>query len=389
MRRRTLSSIDSKSSSGRTLTPTLSLGRALTRGAPLSAEGEGVRISPPMVERLCAWFDGNARDLPWRKRARTGYSALVAEMMLQQTQVSRVAQRFGEFMRAFPTVRALAAADEQRVLALWQGMGYYRRARNLHAAARMIVREFGGRVPRHGEDLMRLPGVGRYTAGAIASMVYGERVPIVDGNVERVLARVFAPRNGGAIAKPQAWAMAEALVKRAARPGVLNEAVMELGATVCVPAPAAPRCAGCPVARWCAARQMGTQAEIPAARLRAKRRAVHHHAVIITRAGSDLVLLEQRNGEGMWSGMWQTPTTEGDQPLDDTALAAMLPVGVREMRKRGEFVHHTTHRHIRFHVYQATSSVRSRRGTWRRVDDLDDLPMSNAQRRVLAFLRTD
>jgi A/G-specific adenine glycosylase len=337
-------------------------------------------------------YQANGRhDLPWRQPESHGahdpYKVVVSELMLQQTQVSRVVQRFGEFMRDFPSVRALAVADEQRVLALWQGMGYYRRARNLHAAARMIVREFGGRVPRRVEDLMRLPGVGRYTAGAIASIAYGERVPIVDGNVERVLARVFASGNGGASAKSQAWTMAQALVERAARPGVLNEALMELGATVCVPSPAAPRCAACPVARWCAARRMGLQAEIPVAKRRAKPRTAHHHAVIVTRSRSGLILLEQRNGEGMWSGMWQTPTIENDQALDAAELAAMLPVGVCDVRKRGEFVHHTTHRHIRFHVYQATMGERSRNGTWRRLDDVSDLPMSNAQRKVLAYAR--
>src|SRR5690606_31034689 len=137
------------------------------------------------------WFTSTARDLPWRRR-RTGYTALVSEAMLQQTQVGRVIEKYESFMRRFPTLRALAEADEQSVLATWQGLGYYRRARHLHAAARAIVREHAGRVPCTAEELMHLPGVGRYTAGAIASIVFGERTPLVDGNVQRVLARLVA-----------------------------------------------------------------------------------------------------------------------------------------------------------------------------------------------------
>lgn len=342
-----------------------------------------------MIDRLCAWFDTNARDLPWRtKRMRAGYGALVAEMMLQQTQVSRVVERFGEFMRAFPTVRALAAADEQAVLAMWQGMGYYRRASNLHAAAKRIVRDFGGRVPRCADDLMRLPGVGRYTAGAIASIVFGEHEPIVDGNVGRVLLRLFAG------AKPQAlpeadrlawtWRTAESLVERAARPGVLNEALMELGATVCVPAPAKARCSECPIARWCAARRMGLQDQIPPPKARVAPRPVHHHAIIVQRPRSNLMLLEQRNGQGMWAGMWQTPTVESGRVMDDASIMSSLPMPVRNLRKRGGFAHATTHRRIHFHVYAATSY--SRKGSWRSPDNVADLPMSNAQRRVLTFV---
>ena len=136
-------------------------------------------------------LEREARDLPWRKRRmRNGYGALVAEMMLQQTQVSRVIERYQRFMRQFPDVASLAAADEQKVLSLWQGLGYYRRARNLHAAAKMIARDFAGRVPRTARDLMLLPGVGRYTAGAVASLVFGQAEPIVDGNIRRVMARL-------------------------------------------------------------------------------------------------------------------------------------------------------------------------------------------------------
>src|SRR5688572_11373329 len=143
------------------------------------------------IGRLCSWFGQNARKLPWRSH-RNGYTALVAEMMLQQTQVSRVLPSYRKFIKRFPTVHGLAAADEQEVLSMWNGLGYYRRTRHLLAAARMIVHEYDGKVPESATDLGRLPGVGRYTAGAIASMVFDARVPIVDGNVQRVLTRCYA-----------------------------------------------------------------------------------------------------------------------------------------------------------------------------------------------------
>lgn len=344
-----------------------------------------------MIEALCAWFDREARDLPWRRK-RSGYAALVSESMLQQTQVSRVIDCYARFMRKFPTVKSLARADEQDVLALWQGMGYYRRARNLHAAARMIVREFAGRVPSSVDELMRLPGVGRYTAGAIASIVFHRPEPIVDGNVERVLMRLHARRDAKsqatAVTKAHAWTWkaADDLVKVASRPDVFNEAMMELGATICMPPTTKPKCETCPIANWCQARRMGLQDEIPAAKRRAKPRVSHHHAVIITRRRSGLMLVEKRGDRGMWAGMWQTPTIESDALLDEADVRNRLPVRVVEpLRTRGEFTHNTTHRRIHFHVFAAESH--SRRGDWRRREDVTLLPMSNAQLRVLQFLQ--
>jgi A/G-specific adenine glycosylase len=326
---------------------------------------------------LETWFRESARDLPWRRR-RTGYTGLVSEAMLQQTQVERVRDRYAAFMRRFPTVRTLAEADEQEVLAAWQGLGYYRRARNLHAAARMIMADFAGRVPRTADELRRLPGVGRYTAGAIASIVYGERTPLVDGNVQRVLARWFgderAPSDPAALR--WAWKAAEALVERAGDPGVFNEALMELGATVCTPK--SPSCEACPMAGSCNAHRTGRADEIPPPRVLPDRTELHFHTVLVRR-GTKL-LFEQRASDGLWSRMWQTPTIEAPRPLRAKAVGARLPVPISDLTACGSFVHHTTHRHITFHVFTATS--RARRGTWRVLDDIVDLPMSNAQRRV-------
>src|SRR5690606_18318055 len=207
-----------------------------------------------IVRDLCRWFARAARDLPWRALPRDPYRALVSEFMLQQTQVSRVLEKFGPFLERFPSVEALAAADEGQIAAAWSGLGYYRRARHLQAAARAIVAEHGGRVPTKAATLENLPGIGRYTAGAISSIVFGEPVPVVDGNVTRVVLRIEGrdlPQEAPATAR-FVWERAAALVEVAAGtkakgigPGFLNEALMELGATVCVPR--SPRCLECPI----------------------------------------------------------------------------------------------------------------------------------------------
>ena len=329
-----------------------------------------------MVRGLCEWFSVHRRDLPWRRR-RTGYRGLVAEAMLQQTQVSRVVPRFKAFIQRFPTVRALSTADEQDVLAMWQGLGYYRRAQHLHSAAQIITTQFGGRVPSTVDRLQQLPGVGRYSAAAIASIVYGKAEPMVDGNVRRVLARWEA--RTGATSDAWAWERAAVLVRSASAPGTFNEALMELGALICTPK--TPQCLHCPVARHCKAFQRSAQNRIPLPKRAARQKLVHHHAVVIVRGGK--MLLERRTSKGMWSRMWQAPTIEADSPLRFEEVRAALPVRVYQLMKRGRFEHQTTHRRITFHVYTAKS--RARRGVWRRPEDIGDLPMSNAQRRVLAL----
>jgi A/G-specific adenine glycosylase len=331
-----------------------------------------------MSAELCEWYRHNARDLPWR-RQRNGYTALVSEIMLQQTQASRVIERFNGFMERFPTVRDLACADEQEVLALWQGLGYYRRARNLHAAAKQIVQKHGGRVPRVPSSLMSLPGIGRYTAGAIASIVFGERAAIVDGNVERVLARWFAhqPEGPSKEAKTWAWTKTQELIETTVHPGVFNEAIMELGATVCTPRN--PACADCPAAAWCKAKQEGMQQQIPRSKPAARQQHIHHHAIIIRRGSH--ILFQQRPVAGMWSRMWQTPTIEATRPLRPKEVHGRLQIKVERLRRLARFVHQTTHRRVTFHVFFATSRARS--GVWRKPNDVSDLPLSSPQQRIV------
>src|SRR5216683_1802960 len=210
---------------------------------------------------LLAWFGRCRRDLPWR-RSQDPYHIWVSEVMLQQTQVATVVGYFKRFLEAFPTLADLAAAEESKVLRLWEGLGYYRRARDLHRAAQRVVADYGGQIPQEPALLATLPGIGRYTVGAILSQAFDRRLPILETNSTRVLCRLFGrrgdPRRGQA--RRWLWEMAETLLP-ARRVGAFNQALMELGALVCTPA--APRCSACPVCELCAARRLGIQDEIP------------------------------------------------------------------------------------------------------------------------------
>lgn len=351
------------------------------------------------IAALCKWFRRSARDLPWRReRERFGaWGALVAEAMLQQTQVARVAERYDGFMARFPTADSMAGASLQDVLALWQGLGYYRRARNLHAAAVMIRDEFAGNVPRTVDELLRLPGVGRYTAGAIASIMFNQPTPIVDGNVQRVLARWDAmtapPQQRSAVI--WTWARAGALASQAPRPGLLNEAMMELGATVCTPR--SPRCERCPVARWCIAHETDRAATIPPPKPATRQKAAHHHAVLIEHGRR--LLLEQRPAAGMWADLWQPPTIETAARLTarqlERRVRAAVPLPLGSLNHVTSFEHHTTHRRIMFHVYRS-EVARDRNGrmprapalgaqqAWMARRGLARHPLSAAHRRVLS-----
>jgi A/G-specific adenine glycosylase len=208
--------------------------------------------------QLLAWFRQNGRDLPWR-RTRDPYKILVSEVMLQQTQVERVQEYYRRFLREYPTVRDLAAACPARVREAWDGLGYYARARNLHAAARTIVRRHGGRLPRHVEELQALPGVGRYTAGAVVSFAYGVSSPILDTNVRRVLSRLFVRRkpSSSAASDRRLWGLAEAVIPEG-QAWAMNQALMDFGATVCTARN--PKCPCCPLRSLCAfceRRQLG------------------------------------------------------------------------------------------------------------------------------------
>jgi A/G-specific adenine glycosylase len=243
--------------------------------------------------QLLAWYDAHARDLPWRE-SRDPYRVWLSEIMLQQTRVAAVLAHYQEFLRRFPTLEKLARAREASVLAAWSGLGYYRRARMLHAAAKVLVRERDGKFPATAPGLQDLPGVGRYTAAAIASIAFGEPVAVVDGNVERVLQRVSGRRLSG----DEFWLAAEDLLDRE-RPGDFNQAMMELGATVCTPR--APACLTCPVVELCA-----TRGEMAGAAKAARQKKREIHYALDFRDGK--VFLVQRAGDArLMAGMWELP----------------------------------------------------------------------------------
>jgi len=244
-------------------------------------------------KRLLAWYDSHARDLPWRK-SRDPYRVWVSEIMLQQTRVAAVIEHYREFLRRFPTVQKMAAAREASVLAAWSGLGYYRRARMLHAAAKLVARQSGGKFPQTAEEWRALPGIGRYTAAAIASIALGEAVAVVDGNVERVLQRLYGKRLHG----EELWAAAETLLDRK-RPGDFNQAVMELGATVCTPR--APACLTCPVMELCVVR--GEMAGMPKG-ARQKRREVHY---TLNHRSGKVFLVQRAANATLMAGMWELP----------------------------------------------------------------------------------
>jgi A/G-specific adenine glycosylase len=247
---------------------------------------------------LLHWYDAHARDLPWRE-SRDPYRVWVSEIMLQQTRVAAVIAHYHEFLRRFPTVEKLAAAREASVLAAWSGLGYYRRARMLHAAAKVVVRERSGKFPATAEGLRELPGVGRYTAAALASIAFNEPVAVVDGNVERVLQRV----SGARLAGEELWEAAESLLDRE-RPGDFNQAMMELGATVCTPR--APECLTCPVMELCATR--GEMAGAAKAARQTKRE-IHYALDYRSNIGRDgaVFLVQRARDARLMAGMWELP----------------------------------------------------------------------------------
>lgn len=310
---------------------------------------------------ILAWYRRSARDLPWR-RTRDPWAIWVSEVMLQQTQVKAVLPFYPRFLRRFPTPAALARAREDDVLAAWAGLGYYRRARHLHEAACVVVREHGGIVPRDPGVFGMLPGVGRYTKGAVLSMGFGTPLAVLDGNVARVLARLFALRGGAREPRGarRLWALAEALVP-AREPGVWNQALMELGAVVCTPR--SPRCGECPARRRCRAFKMGAVERFPARTERRARERVRRAVALIARGGR--VLMTRRRG-ALLNGLWEPPGVELSSGANAReALAAELRrLGVRsKLEPTGRTIRHTiTHRSIEAEVWRGTLAAGAVRG---------------------------
>jgi A/G-specific adenine glycosylase len=356
--------------------------------AIFSIDGAAVPEPRWVRRQLLRWFDLHARDLPWR-RTRDPYAIWISEVMLQQTQVDSVIPYFERFLKAFPSLGALAHADEADVLRLWEGLGYYRRARSLHRSARLLAADHGGTLPNDPRLLHALPGFGRYTVNAVLSQAFDRPLPILEANSRRVLCRLLGVRENPTQAdvEKRLWTVAESLVP-AKRAGMFNQAMMELGALVCTPA--TPNCDGCPLALRCAARCEGLQDAIPMRGLRAKVVQVDETAVAIVREGR--VLLVRRPDGGRWAGLWEFPHVE-QEPLeaaDGAARRLLEALGLQG--KVGSELATIRHAVTRFRITLTCVSVRWRRGDfvaalypegrWVAADELATYPLSAPQRRL-------
>jgi A/G-specific adenine glycosylase len=344
-----------------------------------------------LATRLLKWFAGAARDLPWR-RTKDLYAIWISEVMLQQTQVATVIPYWERFLKRFPDAAALAAADEQEVLRLWEGLGYYRRARQLHAAAGQIVNAHGGRFPATFHEVRELPGIGRYTAGAILSIGLDQRLPILEANSIRVLSRLTAFRGDpkSAAGQQHLWSIAEQILPPSAC-GAFNQALMELGSEVC--SARAPVCQRCPVAELCAARRSGLVDSIPRSSQRKAYEEVTEVAVIVRERGH--VLLRQCQSGERWAGLWDFPRFAA---ADEATLAEQIATRTRELAgvcvRAGERLatlkHSVTRFRIQLHCYVARRTTRSRRtaqtARWVALPDLPGYPLSTTGRKISRLL---
>lgn len=345
---------------------------------------------------LLAWYDRHAAELPWRG-VQDGYRVWLSEIMLQQTQVETVKPYYARFLAAFPTVHDLAAAPLADVLKLWEGLGYYSRARHLHQTAQRVVRDYGGSFPRTADELQTLPGVGRYTAGAVASIAFGERVPVLDGNVIRVFARLTdLPDDVTQPAvKTRLWALAEAWLPPE-RAGDYNQALMELGRVVCKPRN--PRCGVCPVQRHCRAFASGTQKLRP---VKAKKAATPHYDVTAGMIWNDSgqLLIAQRPPEGLLGGLWEFPggKQEAGESLPDCLRRELREELAIEVEVGSLFAvvrHGFTHFRITLHAFTCRylGGEPQRLGVhdfaWVLPDELRRYSFGKADREIIRALET-
>ena len=349
-----------------------------------------------LSQHLLAWYATHRRDLPWR-RTHNPYHIWVAEVMLQQTQVATVIPYYKRFLARFPTIEALGKASLGDVLKLWEGLGYYARARHLHAAARRVLLEFDGRIPGTLEELLSLPGIGRYTAGAVLSIAFGRDVPAPDGNVRRVLSRVFAvsedvTRGAG---QRRLWRLAESMLP-SGRAAEFNQALMDLGAIVCTPR--APVCADCPLVQDCQAHKLGQEERFPTRR---PRRPLPHYDVAagVVWNGGGRFLVAQRLPRGLLGGLWEFPG--GKQELGESLeeclrreLAEELGIKVAVGASLIVVRHAYTHFRITLHAFHCRLLGGQPRALdcadwdWITLADADRFAFSSADQKILAALRS-
>ncbi len=344
------------------------------------------------VDALLAWYDEERRDLPWRAKPRTAadpYRVWLSEIMLQQTTVKAVIPYYGKFLARWPTVTALAEADLDDVLAAWAGLGYYARARNLHKCAQVVAQSYDGHFPRTETELLKLPGVGPYTAAAIAAIAFGDPATPVDGNVERVVARLFAVRQPLPAAKTELKSLAATLTPED-RPGDFAQALMDLGAMVCTPK--RPLCLVCPVQVDCAAHAHGIEAELPRRAAKAERPVRVGVAFVALREDGQ-VLLRRRAEAGLLGGMLEVPSTEWSElgpPIDGAMRTA--PLRADWWVVPGIVTHTFTHFRLELIVFRAlvptdaslTFWAEPERCRWVARRDLHAAALPSVMRKVIA-----
>ncbi len=333
------------------------------------------------------YYRKNRRDLPWRERG-DAYGVWISEIMLQQTRVAAVIPYYERWLRSFPTIDALAKADLDDVLAHWSGLGYYSRARNIHSCAKEVTTSYGGHLPRTAKELRTLPGIGRYTAGAISSIAYKQHEALVDGNVARVISRVFAIEDNikSTAGIKEQWRICEALVPSSA-PGDFNQGLMEIGALLCKPKN--PDCDLCPLSEHCRARNEGRIAELPVV---SKRKAAREKPLLALEAGfferGGKLLLAHRKAEGLFGGLWELPSSESRDEL-----SALTGLKLSFLGRTASLEHEQvlSHRRLRIRVWPAQVSGRTRlvqgspyqRLSWLRLSELPSIGISTATRSIL------
>jgi A/G-specific adenine glycosylase len=332
------------------------------------------------------WYNKNKRPLPWRDHP-DAYAVWISEIMLQQTRVEAVIPYFEKWMRLFPTVQTLSKSSEQDVLSAWEGLGYYSRARNLHKAAKVVSNEYGGKLPQDVDELIKLPGIGRYTAGAIASIAFGLDEPALDGNLKRVYARLFDVEQPVDSPKGEKilWDIAHQNLPKG-KAGDFNQSLMDLGATICIPKN--PRCLICPLMEACKSRGTGTQELRP---VRKPKKSVPHYihaAGVMVKSGK--VLLAQRPTKGLLGGMWEFPNgrVDGD-PAKGFAKALRTGYNLKAQRKEAMgFVQHAyTHFKVAVHVFRCElKSIPNENMKWVLLKDLNEMPMGKVDRQIANML---
>jgi A/G-specific adenine glycosylase len=364
--------------------PTKDKKRVIPLSPPLEKGGwADLKVSDRIQKTLIRWFSENKRDLPWRK-TKDPYSIWVSEIMLQQTQVSTVIPYYQKFLKPFPTVHHLAKANLSKVLKVWEGLGYYSRARNLHRASQIVLNHFYGKVPDALKDLLSLPGIGRSTAGSILSFAYNKEAPILDGNAKRVLSRLFAISSNPVKSKTESllWQISESLIPKG-HSNSFNQALMDLGSMICTPRD--PRCLSCPVRQFCKGKALGKPERYPTKRPKKIIPSIDAVSAVIKKDGK--VFLHQRPTRGLLGGLWEFPNwkievKEGLRLRLRNHVKKEMGMDVEVKELIGTFRQTFSHFKLTLLVYHCKLQDDKKEGKWIPIKNLDQLAMPRIHRRI-------